>query len=277
MSAWLFLTLSWIVALENGPAAAPPKLRAPWDSAIVIGASASAGFQNADAFGKHPGIAPFLDAILRRKTDQTRSLANALFFTNPEHIGKSMIEDAIKADPTLVIGVDFLFWYGYGNVKADSERAARLETGLSLLERFSCPVVVANLPDMSGAIGSMLSIKQVPPADVLDELNEKIEAWAKARKNVVLIDLAGLLEKMRDHEPITVRGKALPKDVPLLQDDKLHPTLDGLALIAIKSMDALAQKNLVPPGELLWDPAELVKVVKGGGALVPAGSGSKSQ
>ncbi|MFO0981534.1 MAG: hypothetical protein U1E76_07230 [Planctomycetota bacterium] len=271
---WLFTAVLPILLLGDGHATTPAKPRSPWDAAIVIGASASAGFQNDDAFGKHPGIAAFLDAMLGRKPDQTQSLATAMFFTNPTQIGKSMIDAAVKADPTLVVGVDFLFWYAYGDVKADSERLAHLEDGLRLLERFTCPVVVATLPDMSGAIGSMLSITQVPAVDVLDDLNERIEAWCKARKNVVLIDLALLLEKMREHEPITVRGKSPAKDAPLLQDDKLHPTLDGLAIIALQCMDALARNKVALPSDVLWDPAELVKAVKSAAPRAPAGASS---
>jgi hypothetical protein len=57
--------------------------------------------------------------------------------------------------------------------------------------------------------------------------------------------------------PVKVRGKVLPPTFPVLQRDRLHPTLEGLAVLASLSLDALAKKHVELPKDLIWDPVPL--------------------
>ena len=68
----------------------------------------------------------------------------------------------------LVVGVDFLFWFCYGEGSTDAGRAQRFETGLKLLEQIPCPLVVGDIPDASSATNTgILSIAQVPSGEFL--------------------------------------------------------------------------------------------------------------
>jgi hypothetical protein len=60
-----------------------------------------------------------------------------------------------------------------------------------------------------------------------------------------------------------------------MQKDELHPTLDGIAVLALHAVDAIARKELPVPEGLTWDVAEVVSRVKAreAEASPPAGVG----
>jgi hypothetical protein len=139
------------------------------------------------------------------------------------------------------VAVDFLFWFGYGTINAEGkplasedERLALLERGLELLEDFECPIVVGDFPDMSDSIGLMLLESQVPEEATLERLNARLRAWAAERKNVAVLPLAHGVETLRSGEAFTLGKLSYPEQSTerLLQSDHLHPTLEGLVLIA---------------------------------------------
>ena len=59
-----------------------------------------------------------------------------MFFINPKHHGKTEIEAALKANPTVVIALDFLFWYAYG-VQPEKRRmhSRRISVAMCPVER----------------------------------------------------------------------------------------------------------------------------------------------
>ncbi|MSR69721.1 MAG: hypothetical protein EXS17_05170 [Phycisphaerales bacterium] len=180
--------------------------------------------------------------------------ASGFFFSSPGTVGKSEIDRALGAKPTLVLAVDFLFWYVYGTVNADGEimqseaaRVANLEMGLSQLDRVlaaGVPLIIGDLPDMRGAIGKMLSKNQVPAPETLDAVNTRITAWVATRPAVKLLALRTLLTALKAGGTLEVAGRVWDPATlgALLQNDQLHPTFCGTVIIAAGLID-LARTN----------------------------------
>src|ERR1041385_1598494 len=98
------------------PAPAPKAAaRPPWDRIVMIGASASAGFTESEPLGGPNSaqyrLSRYVEAALSVPHEPVQNLANAMFFIQPEAAGRHQLDQALKSKPTLVIGVDFLFWF----------------------------------------------------------------------------------------------------------------------------------------------------------------------
>ena len=52
---------------------------------------------------------------------------------------------------SLIVAIDFLFWFGYGAGKDAEGRMASLEQGLDLLEGLMGPILLGDLPDVRHA------------------------------------------------------------------------------------------------------------------------------
>jgi len=180
--------------------------------------------------------------------------SSRFFFTNPGPIGQGEIYRALKIKPTLVLGLDFLFWYVYGTVTAEgkpmatgADRLSNLEPGLEQLDRIvnaGIPLVIADIADMHDAIGKMLSENQVPDVQTIGNANTRIMEWVKARPLVKIMPLSQILETLKKGGSIDLAGKSWnPAEFgALLQDDQLHPTFAGTVVIAAGLID-LAQSN----------------------------------
>ncbi|MFO0985679.1 MAG: hypothetical protein U1E76_28740, partial [Planctomycetota bacterium] len=82
--------------------------------------------------------------------------------------------------------------------------------------------------------------------------------WVKRHKNAALVPLPRLVAEVRAGLPVRVRGTQLPVGYPVLQADQLHPTREGLAVLAVLSLDALAGNGCdLPPDHITWDPIAL--------------------
>ena len=280
------------VATQSVSAATPPATPpAPivaghlYDRIAVVGASASDGFGvsvRADAppvdltapvdpnakpnVAKKPtpvllNLSDVLRYAAKTTTDGTTSqrvimhhYSSGFFFTNPGPIGQGEIYRALKIKPTLVLGLDFLFWYVYGTVTADgkpmttgADRFSNLELGLEQLDRIvnaGIPLVIADIADMHDAIGKMLSENQVPDVQTIGNANTRIMEWVKARPLVKIMPLSQILETLKKGGSIDLAGKSWnPAELgALLQDDQLHPTFAGTVVIAAGLID-LAQSN----------------------------------
>ena len=258
------------VETQSVSAATPP---APivaghlYDRIAVVGASASDGFgvsvradaPPADSTAKKPiPIRMNLSDVLRYAATSQRVImhhySSGFFFANPGPTGQGEIYRALKIKPTLVLGLDFLFWYVYGTVTADgkpmttgADRFSNLELGLEQLDRIvnaGIPLVIADIADMHDAIGKMLSENQVPDIDTIEKVNARIMEWVKARPLVKIMPLAQILETLKKGGSIDLAGKSWnPAELgALLQDDQLHPTFAGTVVIAAGLID-LAQSN----------------------------------
>ena len=255
--------------LARGASAQEAARPALLERVVVLGASGSAGF------GVSGSMADALRATFVDDPGSLRDESSSLFFLDPLANGANAVERARAADPTLVVAADFLFWFAYGLVNAegkplasDEERPALFEKGLALLAEFTCPVVVGDLPDCSRAIGTMLLEAQVPAPATLAALNARLAEWAKERPKVVVLPLAASVERLfaaaspaRASARRSPDGEAAPAELELggwtypareaaallFQPDELHPTLEGLALIAHQAARGLLERGLVEP------------------------------
>lgn len=216
---------------------------------VVIGASVSGGYGITPELVATARFGDFLECLLPEDWPEVEDLGNTSMFTDPHKLGARMIEGALKSDPTLVVAVDFLFWFSYSSWRAKGDRAEELEAGLALLDRLDCPIVLGNLPDMSPAIGGvgphggpMLTRSMVPSESELDRFNERIESWAKERGNVTIVPMAEMVSTMLSGEELVIRGNRWPAGSlsRLLQKDLLHPNIEGTIALSILVFQSLS-------------------------------------
>lgn len=246
-------------ALALGGAASPAALVASpepgvLERVVVIGASASAGF------GLPVDLAHALDATVVVEHEPILGLGEHWLFASPDAIAEDELEKALAASPTAVVAVDFLFWFGYGFVDQEQDRLMLLERGIAMLERFECPVVVSTFPDMSEAIGKMLWPGQVPSPASFRALNARVQEWVESRSNVTSIELPALVDALKSGKPFDVAGHRWPPsaDVELLQADRLHPTIEGLAALACTVTERLVEtQQTLDADDVRLDPAEV--------------------
>ncbi len=216
----------------------------------IIGASVSGGFEDGPLFGaKTRGDSVSMLHMLKKWSDgevkvtSHAQLEMCYLFSNPVKNGKKQIDLAKKKDPDMIVAVDFPFWFGYGHVSGDKAKArlARLETGLAYLKQFDVPVVVGDLPNMKGAKIRMLKPWQIPTEATLKLLNARLAKFAADNQNVTLVPVAQIIKALK------VDGVMLPlkdgelKTGPgaLLQEDQLHATRLGMALMVFQLQEAL--------------------------------------
>ena len=248
-----------VPAPVGADAAAVSLLRRP----VLIGASMTQGFNAAvtrERDGRRLRVTVTIGDLLEQarvvEGDEIVTHSDLMFFSRPERTGPLLVHRAIGEAPTVVVALDFLFWYGYGELpeagadpgaNADASpserRLARLERGLRVLDRVECPILVGDLPDMHEAIGLMLSRRQVPDRDTLARLNERIRAWAEERDRVTLVPLADLAERMRRGEALEIAGFTWSAEDArrLLQLDRLHPSGLGLSVVTQQLIASLIE------------------------------------
>ncbi len=248
-------------------AAEPAAARPPWGRIVMVGASATAGFTETEPLGgpttPQYHLSRYLDAALAVPHEPVRNFGDRLFFVQPETVGRYQIEQALKARPTLVVGVDFLFWFCYGDGPAEKDRLQRFEKALNLLEAVPCPLVVGDIPDATGAADTLLSADQIPRIETMSAANRRLREWAASRPRVVIVSLSGFMRTVMANQALTVRGYTLPegKTRLLLQSDKLHPSPRGCSVLALAILDAFQSTR--PAGsadQIRWDPKEVFRL-----------------
>jgi len=244
----LFARQSTTAPLTAAPAAETSVAKATPLRIAVIGASASAGFgcswretRDDGDYGGSFRLADMLKFACPDLQIVTTDAASGFFFLAPIENGAEAAKRARKFKPDCVVALDFLFWYCYGDdgpeggaLRAESDRLIKLEKGLAELATFNVPIVVGDIPDMSRAVGKMLSARQMPSPDTLAKANERFLAWVKERTNVRVVPLARMQRQLMEESALEIGADRLvaTKDAPLLQRDELHPTPQGLAGLA---------------------------------------------
>lgn len=241
----------------------PSVVPTPVERIATIGASATAGF--GAYFWRIEDDRPVRDGtslakFLRTASDDTvvvTDLGTGQFFMNPGGIGRMQVDRAIRSKVDLVIGIDFLFWFCYGTVGPDArrmrdadDRMAMLEHGLEILDdvvEAGIPLLVGDIPDMSAARGGILAPSAVPEIQTQLRANERIREWAASHREVEIFSLQRLQILLASDDPIEVDGRTLdPRErTLLLQSDRLHPTLGGLAVIVDAVVDRVREHPLV--------------------------------
>ena len=245
------------------PSPAPSPLRV-----FTVGASVSAGFGlSAElATEKDVALAVFLEAALTERGRERVTFVDegeGWFFNAPYKSGAKLVDAAIEGDADLVVGVDFLFWYAYGNGSRLSPRRAKgLQAGLRQLERLKRPLIIGDLPDISHALkGSgpfgwpIVNRSMFPSPEELDAMNATIREWAKERPEVRVLPLADLMGRYVESKPVRVRdlewkvsslGEALQKDL-------LHPNARGTAWVAMILADEITAVPGFDDGNFRFD------------------------
>ncbi|MFO1475777.1 MAG: hypothetical protein U1F98_03890 [Verrucomicrobiota bacterium] len=232
----------------------------------MIGASATAGFTVSEPLGgpktDRLRLDRYWDAALDFPHGPARNFAHALFFLQPEPAGKQEVDQALALHPTLVVATDFLFWFCYGEGRTDADRLKRFEGGLKLLDNFDCPIVVGDLPDASATVNIMLLPEQMPSPKALAAANTRLKSWAASRKSVFILPLSQFMSRAVSNLSLTVHGQHIPADKTraILQDDRLHPTQAGAAVLALAIIDLLqsAQPEQFA-GTVNWDRDSVLK------------------
>lgn len=242
-----------LISLRSAAATAVDR-PATLDRVVIIGASASDGF-GAGVTLSHQGTTVKEGTTLRDVIDLSMdedpavlvSYATRSMFLSPHAIGRDEVRHAIRERPTLLVAIDFLFWYLYGWEGADGaafhteeDRLASLEHGLAALDEVlratDAVVVVGDIPDLTQAHSTMLSVSQLPAVATIDAANARIAAWASTwhaerGRIVAVVPIHELSAAARAGTPTTFGGVAwTPEtDGALIQEDRLHPSFEGLA------------------------------------------------
>jgi hypothetical protein len=182
--------------------------------------------------------------------DEVGFFGDLMFFRNSRTDAEEYIQQIIEFEPTLVIGIDYLFWFAYGSTpadqKPDSYKLERLNFALSLLDEIQAPLIIGDLPDVREAVGRMLSPNQVPDESLLQSLNARIYSWATHRGNVLVLPANEYWKRMMNDEEITIMGHTWPEgsQATLLQGDMLHTTLEGTVAAALFIEESLGTHGL---------------------------------
>lgn len=284
--------LAWLIALPAGASQPPvaDKPAAPdttpvqaatqpftLSDCVVIGASVSAGaevslpgFPPAIIDG-HCNLADALAAALgpaqvvvptpesprgHLNAQAPTSLASWRFFEYPEAMAERQLAavKGMKSSPRIVFAIDYLFWHAYGISPDDDHRRERYRRGLERLASLppSTTIVVADLPDMTHAIGLMLSKPMVPSVELQEELNAALAAWASEpdRTNVLIVPLRETVANAWASKPVTLGGKTYEGEASrgLLTNSGLHSTAEGLIALSQEILDQLSVKGRLPEG-----------------------------
>jgi len=241
---------------------------------VMIGASASAGYTESEPLGGPATLQlrlnKYLDAALLASHEPVRNFSSAMLFLQPESQGQSQSERALQSNPSLLVALDFLFWFCYGEGSSDKDRLERFEHGLKLIEPFKCPVVLGDIPDASAAVERMLSPDQIPSPAALTAANRRLKEWAAARKQTVVVPLSSFMRNAMANKTVTVHGHTFTEGRTrvFLQEDKLHPSPAGCAILAVAIFDSfLANQTSISSNDFRWDAKEIYRL-----ALQPAGT-----
>lgn len=236
-TALLAALLAASVGAQSDPPPAKPAAAESAESAlsarvVTIGASLTCGF------GNSLPLAEPLDRAITGKHTPVFNAGEGLQFTDPIGLGEAQVDRCLERKATLVIGIDFLFWYAYGMAfKGKTEwprRSERFAAGLRQLERLACPVVVGDLPDMRGAHPRMLHPAMIPSPEVLARLNQVLKDWADKREQVHLVPLSAWVKTLKAGEwkvPASADGKQAERILTAavaMQWDRLHPSRLGI-------------------------------------------------
>jgi hypothetical protein len=234
----------------------------------MIGASASAGFVLTEPFGgtntTECKLSYYLDAAITAPHPPIKNLSTALLFMNPETFAPIQVSAVTNSHPTLVIAVDFMFWFCYGDGPTDADRARRFEGGLKLLDQIPGPLIVGDVPDASAAATTgIISYSQVPSETARLAANKRLHEWAKARGNVVIVPLADFMHNTMSNQSVSFHGQtvAAGKTRALLQPDLLHPNARGAAMLTLAILNTLtAQNQDFPASDIRWDAREVYRL-----------------
>jgi|JI10StandDraft_1071094.scaffolds.fasta_scaffold24601_2 hypothetical protein len=220
-------------------AVAPPPVTAA--HVAVVGASVSAGFAS-------PRLAA---AFAAAGAGAVTDAADLAMFVDPLARGRAQVAQVTAAAPTLVVALDFLFWFAY-QVDQPAGRLASLERGLALLAPITAPLAVGELPDMRTAHPRLISPAAVPSPAELAAMNARLRAWAAARPDTVVIPLHAWIAPLAAGGEIELApGEVVPaRDLVFI--DGLHANDLGLWYLLDRLDHLLTAELGVAPDALVF-------------------------
>ena len=161
--------------------------------------------------------------------------ANVMLFREPLPDTRRQINEALAFKPTVVFGIDILFWDVYGG-------SGELEAALKELERIDSWLIIGDVPLITTANEMMLPQEAIPSQAELDAANARIRTWA-ARDRVLLVPLAEWTAPLRNGEEVTLAtGERMPaRDLMAL--DGLHANAVGTYYVLDK-LDRYIEEKL---------------------------------
>jgi hypothetical protein len=233
----------------------------------LIGASVTHGFTASEPFGgtntARYDLSRYLDAALQVPHGPISNLGNALFFMNPDSSAEQQIARALECEPTLMVGIDFLFWFCYGKGYDEPGRLQHFDKGLELLDTIPCPLIIGDIPDASAAVNGMLSADEIPSAPLLAAANRRLKEWAAKRPGAVVVPLTKFMASVLADRALAIHGLVVPagQTRALIQDDKLHPSERGCAMLALEILDSLQSRHPEAAGHsaVCWDVQKLLR------------------
>ena len=248
--SFVLLLFSQTLRAQDAAIPAPPLFQ----HVMLIGASVSAGFCTDEFLGgrRTPEfrLANYLDEALPGDCQPVVSRASKTLFLSARGSLEKQISETIAAKPSLVLGLDSLFWFCYGSKMAPEQRLELFEFGLKQLDRLDMPLVVGDLPDARHAAGGILSPDEVAEPEVLAKCNERLKTWAADKPKVILFPFSAMMKAAVAGDELTLAGHHWEKGQTrkLLQHDLLHPSPLGLATITVAALDsAAATLSPAPP------------------------------
>jgi len=194
------------------------------------------------------------------------SLGDGAVFLDPVSALQDQAQAAAAWKPSVIIAVDWLFWPVHRALPTDlapeqraAARLASVDAALAALDRFTCPIVIGDVPKMTRAAGHLLCDEHDPGDDVRAEANRRLAAWAGARPNRFVLSVAALADAVNAGKPIEVAGFRYGdgEALRLLQRDGLHVTPEGLAVLMAAALDRLAAEGLVTDADRRHDMPEI--------------------
>jgi len=220
----------------------------------VTGASVTAGYGLITPpikgnFGGYPiNLKHIVDAMILAPHEEVAYFGDSMFFAHPVVSGKEIIEKISAYDPTLIIAVDYLFWFAYGDVGLSGEeyRIKKFNEGLSCLENVKSDLLIGNIPDVHKAIGRVLSASHVPTVETIQKMNRMLNSWVLLHQNVTVLDVYTLYGALLDDAAIKTDTFTWPagSQEKLLQKDMLHMTLEGTVAASLVVADAIGLEEI---------------------------------
>jgi len=220
----------------------------------VTGASVTAGYGLITPpikgnFGGYPiNLKHIVDAMILAPHEEVAYFGDSMFFAHPVVSGKEIIEKISAYDPTLIIAVDYLFWFAYGDVGLSGEeyRIKKFNEGLSCLENVKSDLLIGNIPDVHKAIGRVLSASHVPTVETIQKMNRMLNSWVLLHQNVTVLDVYTLYGALLNDAAIKTDTFTWPagSQEKLLQKDMLHMTLEGTVAASLVVADAIGLEEI---------------------------------
>ena len=220
----------------------------------VTGASVTAGWGLQTPpikgdFGGYPiNLKHIVDAMILAPHEEVAYFGEPMFFTRPVVYGSKLIDEITEYDPTLIVAVDYLFWFAYGNVGFAGEkyRINKFKEGLSILENIQSHLIIGNIPDVRKAIGKVLSASQVPAVETIQKMNNMLRSWALLHPKVKVLNVYELYKVLLDDATLTTSSYTWPagSQEKLLQKDMLHTTFEGTVAVSLVVADAIGLEGL---------------------------------